>query len=466
MTITLEDVAILLGLRVDGPAVTGTGIYDWDDVMLRLLGRVALSTEREGASLSLSWLVLHFGENNPPIDDAPEEVLQQYARAYILAMFGSILFPATTGDSIPLIFLPLLADLRQTSMYSWGGAVLACLYRNLCRGCMGSARTIGGCGLLLQLWSWERLHVCRPGMRTLDPPAGLPDEPPRPLGASWRGNRTYRRSPRQVLIFARDELDQQEPHQVQWMPYTTARLMDAPVVCIGGSRVWRAVVPLICFEMIELHCPDRVMRQFGITQHVPHPVDTNEKLHDLNRRGRGDVDWSIQNATWIAQWDDRLSQIAQERFPRTSIDEYMHWYFSITRRVIGAPSTVRRLADLDYAPQGGRLRRVATLALAGARRAANALRDAVNESAASIATNWLGSCRDILEEVGEGNRFEEIIGNVEATPQHRRRHPGGPSHIRTRVSRAPDFTMHASQLTQDEPGQSTTPTTWARHRTI
>ncbi|XP_038707328.1 serine/threonine-protein phosphatase 7 long form homolog [Tripterygium wilfordii] len=377
----------LLGLRVDGLAVTGSSIYEWDDVMMQLLGRVANTEDRDGASLSLSWLVLNFGEHNPPAEDAPEVVLQQYARAYILAMFGSILFPSTMGDSIPLIFLPLLANLQETSSYSWGGAVLACLYRNLCRGCLSYTRTIGGCSLLLQLWSWERLHVCRPQMDTGAPPIFVPDEPPRPLGASWHGRRTYRRNPKQVLIFARDELDQQEPNQVQWMPYTPGRLANAPVICIDGSRIWRAVVPLICFEIVEFQFPDRVMRQFGISQHMPTPVDTNDTLHNLNRRGRDNVDWVVKNATWLAYWDDKLAHIAQERFPRTSVGEYMHWYYSITRRIISAPSTDRPQTNLAYAQRGSRIRRVAALALEGAKKAVFALRDALNDSTVAIANN-------------------------------------------------------------------------------
>ena len=32
-----------------------------------------------------------------------------------------------------MCYLPLLRDLTQTSMYSWGSAVLAHLYRELCR---------------------------------------------------------------------------------------------------------------------------------------------------------------------------------------------------------------------------------------------------------------------------------------------------------------------------------------------
>ena len=42
MTITLQDVAILLGLRIHGPAVTGTCVFDVAALCAELLGSVRL----------------------------------------------------------------------------------------------------------------------------------------------------------------------------------------------------------------------------------------------------------------------------------------------------------------------------------------------------------------------------------------------------------------------------------------
>uniref|UniRef100_A0A3Q7JVQ5 Aminotransferase-like plant mobile domain-containing protein n=1 Tax=Solanum lycopersicum TaxID=4081 RepID=A0A3Q7JVQ5_SOLLC len=33
--------------------------------------------------------------------------------------------------------------------------------------------------------------------------------------------------------------------------------------------LWMACVPMFCLEIVEVHSPDRVMRQFGHSQHVP-----------------------------------------------------------------------------------------------------------------------------------------------------------------------------------------------------
>ncbi|WKA02587.1 hypothetical protein VitviT2T_020758 [Vitis vinifera] len=70
-----------------------------------------------------------------------------------------------------MCYLPLLRDLTQTSMYSWGSTVLAHLYRELCRASLDGATDIAGCVTLLQLWFRERLHVGCPDF-------GRPPVPP------------------------------------------------------------------------------------------------------------------------------------------------------------------------------------------------------------------------------------------------------------------------------------------------
>jgi hypothetical protein len=59
-----------------------------------------------------------------------------------------------------------LTDWDQAGHYSWGSAVLAFLYRQLCEACRWSSQSasLGGCVYLLQLWVWSRLPVARPVM--------------------------------------------------------------------------------------------------------------------------------------------------------------------------------------------------------------------------------------------------------------------------------------------------------------
>ena len=116
--------------------------------------------------MKLTWLKEHFSALE---DDADDITVDRHARAYILYLFGCILFPDKSGDSVQLIYLPLLGDLERVDEYSWGSATLAYLYRNLCRASRKGAKDIGGCLMLLQIWSWEHIHIGRPIIRTFRP---------------------------------------------------------------------------------------------------------------------------------------------------------------------------------------------------------------------------------------------------------------------------------------------------------
>jgi len=52
------------------------------------------------------------------------------------------------------------------------------------------------------------------------------------------------------------------------------------------------VVLLICFEIVELHCSDRVIRQLDYRQHIPVDINTSDALHAITHRGKNDDhDW-------------------------------------------------------------------------------------------------------------------------------------------------------------------------------
>ncbi|GAV72611.1 LOW QUALITY PROTEIN: PMD domain-containing protein, partial [Cephalotus follicularis] len=148
MTVTLQDVAVLQGLRIDGSAVKRPFTCDrpWDALCEELLleNRRAIS----GTSLRLSWLYKNFAQL--PLLFCDPNVLERHTRAYILCLLGSILFPDSSGDTVPLMFLHMLIDLYDVDTYSWGSRTLAWLYRSLCRDCHRCVPQINGNLLLLQ----------------------------------------------------------------------------------------------------------------------------------------------------------------------------------------------------------------------------------------------------------------------------------------------------------------------------
>nr|CAD1837066.1 unnamed protein product [Ananas comosus var. bracteatus] len=58
MTITLQDVAVISDLRVDGEPVTGTTVYPWQEICQTLLG--AIPDDIRAGQIRLDWLYQHF----------------------------------------------------------------------------------------------------------------------------------------------------------------------------------------------------------------------------------------------------------------------------------------------------------------------------------------------------------------------------------------------------------------------
>ena len=123
----LQDVAIILSLRIDEPAITGTCVFDVAELCRELLGVTPPADALRGSAISIRWLC---DQLSTPAPDADEVTLEQSAHGFILALMRSFLFADNKGVHVHLCFLPLPRDLTHTATYSWGGAVLA--DRRLC----------------------------------------------------------------------------------------------------------------------------------------------------------------------------------------------------------------------------------------------------------------------------------------------------------------------------------------------
>ncbi|XP_020255116.1 serine/threonine-protein phosphatase 7 long form homolog [Asparagus officinalis] len=121
-----------------------------------------------------------------------------------------------------------------------------------------------GCLSLLQVWAWERLHL-KPRLCV-----NLQLDGQIPLGCRWNVQKCFDETPARQLDFYRNELDRMKIFQMEWEPYTPF-LDHLPPICTEYPVIWRARVHLICFEIVEMHVPDRVLRQFDLAQHV-HPI--------------------------------------------------------------------------------------------------------------------------------------------------------------------------------------------------
>ncbi|KAL5555078.1 hypothetical protein UlMin_037314 [Ulmus minor] len=421
-TVTLQDVALLLGLPIHGHAVTGKSDLQWDDLCEELLGLRPDRNALHGSALKLSWLRANF--QHPP-SEADEPTLQRYARAYVLGLMGGVLFTDKSGADVQLIFLPLLRDFACVNQFSWGSAVLAHLYRELCRATKMGANEIAGPLVLLQLWAWERLCIGRPerfGARAQgvshsedrsviapivgDSTTEVEQLPVEPLGCKWRFPVIRRDNPQRALIYYRDQLDQQTNNQMIWQPYTPERLASLPDTCVRDQHVWRTMAPLVCFDIVEWHRPDRVLRQFGLHQGIPTQCDTEVKLHAIDRRGRHHYDWRAYHEQYIQLWEAREESIATGEPDEHTMhyhDPYMQWYRSITRRMI---TPLTQIPHMRIQPSSGMTHLLVQSLTSIHNQCNTTLEDFNSENAARVLTDIQSMCTSVLQMIGETRHLE------------------------------------------------------------
>ncbi|KAF1881494.1 hypothetical protein Lal_00021472 [Lupinus albus] len=323
MTVTLKDVALLLGLAIDGEPVIGLTYTSCSSVCEKYLGRVPESGYTSGGMVKLSWLKEFFF--HCPVD-APIEVTEQHTRAYLLYLVGSTIFSTTTGNKVPVMYLPLFEDFDRCGQYAWGAAALAFLYRALGNASLKTQSTISGCLTLLQCWSYFHLNVGRPKLN-LDL---MYDR--FPFALRWKGKQSGSTANRDV-VFYRKTLDSLKPCDVEWLPYRNLDSMVIPEHIKSSLILGRSKTMLICFDKAERHLPNRCLRQYGMLQSIPDDVERWERK---SRGVDGGVDLSGKMEQELNEWMDRLLNIV-DGDEGVDESEYMDWYLRITRKYIGRP---------------------------------------------------------------------------------------------------------------------------------
>ncbi|XP_012853787.1 PREDICTED: serine/threonine-protein phosphatase 7 long form homolog [Erythranthe guttata] len=351
VTVTLQDVALIYGLPVDGRPVIGVDTHrrtrEWQQYCMTWLGFAPDSSKIKGSKLSVKALSEYL-INNPVLDSSTYEHLVHYTRGIAFLIVGGIMCPDHTGDSIPLLYLRHLEDLDAVSSYSWGSCTLAVLYHELCKASKISAKEISGPVQLLQIWAWMRIPPSRPiptlaKWGTTLEYAGY-EFPVPPYGARWTNHVSFIETGAHVLRIFRMMLDQMLPDQFIWMPYDLddpeyqAVAGDSAIACSG---IWVSRVPLICYAIVEMHRPDRIVRQFGMVQPIPEPPENTEtdfRMHvNANRTGATNRDWRLTHVSHVTAWDNRLDYIIDYPYAsdsQTTEDGYFEWYELHTRRFI------------------------------------------------------------------------------------------------------------------------------------
>jgi len=135
-TITLQDVALQLGLKIDKLSVIGAITGDVRVACQTLPSDTPPDKYIKGKMIHLTWLRQNFRQL--PID-ANDVVIAQHARAHIMMLIGGCLMLDTSGARVHFMYFLLLLNLTKASHYSWGVAVLASFFLSSRLGCKAFA---------------------------------------------------------------------------------------------------------------------------------------------------------------------------------------------------------------------------------------------------------------------------------------------------------------------------------------
>ncbi|KAE8776321.1 mutator protein [Hordeum vulgare] len=378
MTVTLQDVSMITALPIEGkPLCMSTDSEGWRHQMEALIGMSPQEPEVEDggkkdrvpAGATFTWIAANFAHCP---EDADDEVIQRYARVYMWYVISRTIFADGTGKNAPWMWLKALTVLDNK--FSWGSAALAYLYRQLDDACRRTTKDggVGGCMLLLSVWSWERLPVGRPKSskwNTWDDH----DNPVRQPTWAYKWDLVSEVASEVNLLYKQytNEMDSLTPEQVEWDPYGVgtnfgdAHTFQLNPLCVQERHLWLMRCPLICNWAVEWHLPHRVLRQFGYFQpHPPEWVDTDTQLHRLDRRRQRKIkDWQKHHKSYVLMFEQSVqatSSIQRTQYRQhcaLAFSNYLRWFQESTRVEICPPAyeedILEEPTEYDELAQGG-----------------------------------------------------------------------------------------------------------------
>ncbi|KAM0902127.1 hypothetical protein ACQ4PT_019507 [Festuca glaucescens] len=245
--------------------------------------------------------------------------LQDVSMILALPIKGQPVCRSTASDGWREAMRDLIGNALTTEKI-WGTAALAYLYRQLDDACCktGKVASIGGCMLLLSIWSWLRLPVGRPIEMCRNDWKDHRDPLRMPTAAYlWDNTEPFHGESEECYMRYTSQLDALTLEKVTWEPYGEPGSIGRHILfrlnpkCLEEAHLWRMNCPLICFYAVEYHLPDRVMRQFGLFQETPPPwKDTRKELHELDKiRQRKEKNWPNRHRHYITKFKAIIARI-------------------------------------------------------------------------------------------------------------------------------------------------------------
>ncbi|KAE8790803.1 mutator protein [Hordeum vulgare] len=247
--------------------------------------------DRVPAGATFTWIAANFAHCP---EDADDEVIQRYARVYMWYVISRTISADGTGKNAPWMWLKALTVFDNK--FSWGSAALAYLYRQLDDACRRTTKDggVGGCMLLLSVWSWERLPVGRP------------------KSSQWNTWDDHGNPVRQPTWAYKWDLVSEVASEVNLLYKQYTNEMDS------------------------------------LTPEQPHPpewVDTDTQLHRLDRRRQRKIkDWQKHHKSYVVMFEQSVqatSSIQRTRYRQhcpLAFSNYLRWFQESTRVEICPPA--------------------------------------------------------------------------------------------------------------------------------
>ncbi|KAK4390067.1 hypothetical protein Sango_2070000 [Sesamum angolense] len=153
-----------------------------------------------------------------------------------------------TGNTVSLLYLRHMQDIHEDGVSNWGVAVLAYLYKELCT-------------------SSQRHKVNIELMPTIIDEENILPHPPYAARWSYHLSRTH--AAHNAVRIIRNTFDRMKQNEFIWTPYggEGPDVQSLPIYALRTP--WHIKCPLIHYAIVEIHHPERVLRQFGMIQDIP-----------------------------------------------------------------------------------------------------------------------------------------------------------------------------------------------------
>ncbi|MQM15787.1 hypothetical protein Taro_048738 [Colocasia esculenta] len=352
---TLEDVAYLMGLPVQGEPVVELERRDYHDDIAELLGPEFVAGRRRPIRSillgSLSEAMGLRGGQRGPLEtleeffarvrgalDLGDRSEERSIRIFVSYFFGRLLF-ATQSSQMNCKFVLLLRDLAQAGRYAWGAAMLGHLFSLLPSSSQCSQST-GGFTPFLQIWGYTRFPMGRgtlvEGRQTMVPLMTRWEVAPDPRVTDRRAGDV------------RVALDHYPHEQVVWTPYRGEADTSHPAVAAGRPLFDRHLL-LLCLGTCEVLYLELVVRTLGWHQPAIEVLSLGREGHSRRRFFAEDRDWGADHGSTVAYWregGERVLRVTDLQDSSAYMEDYQARYAGrlwLDRRVMPESEAIRLL---------------------------------------------------------------------------------------------------------------------------